>query len=1491
MTYVKKLVMHGFKSFAKKTEIQFDQGINVIVGPNGSGKSARWDTRIPLTSGEIRPIGEIVEESLKMSEQQGYLDDGILTFENPLGISVWGLDPKTMKTKECKIKAFIKRDGEPNLYTIKTKTGKEVTTTSCHPVLVYKNGEIKSEVVENLKEGDFIASPNNLNFKGKIQNLNIKGLETANSYPEQTARLLGYITGDGCIIKDRRIDFINADPEIIEDYRNIISLLNLKPKTSVRPISKAICTYANSKAAANGLIEFFNNKYKKELKHIPSKILFSEKHILSNYLAALFDCDASVRKDNPTFEYVTMSETLANEVIFALLRFGIVARKTKKQKYATNTIKKLRKEYYSITIEGREKLTKLFNNIYLKSNHKKKLLRKHSLNNIIENTNNDILPIEVNKDIRKIVNLLGLRVKNLRRQYPHLAAYIENRCSPSRKSLQNLLTLFQYSVVNLENQYRRLILSNQKELVHFMDSMAISSRQASQSLGLHQTIIRNQWANQTFNARPENLNKFRILLAEQYQTRTKEIEKVYNILSNLAHSDVFWEKIKEIEKVKGEEYVYDLEIEDTHNFIGNEVFVHNSNVSDALCFVLGRLSIKSMRAAKAKNLLFMGSKDAKPAREASVEIVFDNSNKTFALPTNEISIKRIVRHNGQSVYKINNETKTRTEVIETLAQAGIDPHGFNIILQGGIQSVVRMHPDERRKIIEEVAGISIYESRKEKSLKELEKTEEKLKEISATLRERTSYLKNLENERAQALRFKELEQTIKKSKASILSKKLSDKNKELESTKKSIEEKSKQRDKSRENIDKIQKEIDEISEKITQINKHIQKSTGLEQDTLHESISNTKAELEGLRVRRENFENRKEEIERRINQMENSLPEFEEEIKGLRKESPLMAKKQQELNKKKEELSEIEEERKKLYSLKSEFNSLKERLKEKQDQIAKYEGESDSLLKQIEETSADLKFNQAETCKKKIESIKEKIIESRKRIEELNSLEIEKVKAISSAETTIEDSEKTKKDVNKIDICPLCQSKMTESHVSHVVKSSDDKIEKAQKTMKQAEEDVKKIKQERISLTEEISKLEKEQSQYESELSKHHSLKEKRGYLKRLLDNQSIIKDEITHLEKRREELERKTAQLPLIEERYTNKISDIEEISSRTEKDIDNTLSYKERELNKTKELIKLNKKDLEEVEEDIEEITNNIEEKESSLEKKEKEERELNQKFQAMFKERDKLQEDIQQKSYEVSRMQTETRQIDEQINYLKIGEARFDAERESLEIELKAYPGVELIKGSIDFLEEKLRKAQDTISRIGSVNLRALEVYEEIKEEYDKVKEKADTIEREKIEILKIIEEIDKKKKKAFMKTFKAINELFTTNFAKLYTKGTASLEIENKEDIFEGGVNITIKLAKGKYFDATSLSGGEQTMVAISLLFAIQEHSPYHFYIFDEIDAALDKRNSERLSGLLKQYMKSGQYIVITHNDALIMESNLLYGVTMQNGISKILSIKV
>ena len=121
----------------------------------------------------------------------------------------------------------------------------------------------------------------------------------------------------------------------------------------------------------------------------------------------------------------------------------------------------------------------------------------------------------------------------------------------------------------------------------------------------------------------------------------------------------------------------EIPLEDAMNVIVGPNGSGKSNITDALCFVLGRLSIKSIRAAKAANLLFSGNKTYKGSQEASVELVFDNRDNTFGIDSSEVIIKRIVRKNGGSIYKINNQVKTRQELLELLAQAGIDPNGLN----------------------------------------------------------------------------------------------------------------------------------------------------------------------------------------------------------------------------------------------------------------------------------------------------------------------------------------------------------------------------------------------------------------------------------------------------------------------------------------------------------------------------------------------------------------------------------------------------------------------------------------------------------------------------------------------------------------------------------------------------------------------------------------------------------------------------------------------
>jgi chromosome segregation protein len=152
-----------------------------------------------------------------------------------------------------------------------------------------------------------------------------------------------------------------------------------------------------------------------------------------------------------------------------------------------------------------------------------------------------------------------------------------------------------------------------------------------------------------------------------------------------------------------------------------------SNVIDALCFVLGKTSKKSMRADMLTDLIFNGGKEGRGAKFAEVSLIFDNEQKTFPYEGVEFKISRRVLDKGTSIFKINDKPVKRQEILNALGGTNIDPDGFNIILQGDIQKFVDLSPEERRLVIEDISGISIYEDKKKKSLGELSKVDEKLK--------------------------------------------------------------------------------------------------------------------------------------------------------------------------------------------------------------------------------------------------------------------------------------------------------------------------------------------------------------------------------------------------------------------------------------------------------------------------------------------------------------------------------------------------------------------------------------------------------------------------------------------------------------------------------------------------------------------------------------------------------------------------------------------
>jgi chromosome segregation protein len=308
---------------------------------------------------------------------------------------------------------------------------------------------------------------------------------------------------------------------------------------------------------------------------------------------------------------------------------------------------------------------------------------------------------------------------------------------------------------------------------------------------------------------------------------------------------------------------------------------------------------------------------------------------------------------------------------------------------------------------------------------------------------------------------------------------------------------------------------------------------------------------------------------------------------------------------------------------------------------------------------------------------------------------------------------------------------------------------------------------------------------------------------------------------------------------------------------------------------------------------LTDNINLMSGELKEKEKKQIEFQSKFKGLFTEKSKIDEKIRKEEEKLEQLTEQSRNVEQKINQINVESAKVRAELAGLEEEYKEYEGIEVIKSKS---EQELRKdigiSEGVLTKIGSVNMKALEIFDQVEKEYGDLLAKKEKLMLEKEDVLVMMNEIELKKKDMFMKTFDVVNNNFKTIFSALSTKGEASLVLENGDMPFDGGLMIKVRIAGNKFMDIRSLSGGEKSMTALAFIFAIQEHDPASFYVLDEVDAALDKKNSEKLSALVKKYSDRAQYVIISHNDGIISEANTVYGVSMdEHGRSQVVSLKI
>ena len=1056
-----------------------------------------------------------------------------------------------------------------------------------------------------------------------------------------------------------------------------------------------------------------------------------------------------------------------------------------------------------------------------------------------------------------------------------------------------------------------------------------------------------------------------------------------------------------------------------------------SNLIEAICFVLGKASRKDLRAEKLGDLVYHGGKKLPPSKFAKVTMILDNSKNEFkSIEESELKISRMVDKEGRSVYRVNGKRQPREYIKSLLHRVNIDPDGYNIVLQGEIAKFIDLSPDERRKIIEELSGISIYEEKKHKAILELNKVKKKISDASIILTEKTKYMEQLQKEKDQAEKFKSIKDLLNFKKAS----KLFAEKTEIESSKKGYQ---KQLDDKEQEISgiintqqEIKKAIDKKEKELEELNKKLEHSGEVEQVELTKEIEAIKNRTNELKLLIESekkeikrIDERKSQIETDINinkentqKSKTSISEYNERIKELQKK----------LDEKEEKfikLSNVDKERANLLAklnsldndtinIKGQLTELEKKAEEQDyaDQLKEKLGKLQDILSEklsenskLAKMSSELKQEREKIFKEihQIEGKKEvllrllnkgvqSIIAAKDKFPGVHGLVSElgktnnefslplKVAAGSRADSIVVDDENVAKDcihylrenklgiatflplnkiksrssgknapevegvvdyaINLIDFDPMYKkifeyvlgdtlivknigsAKKVGIGKNRMVTLEGDLIEQSGAMsggfrkkkgvgFDQAplDEKLKNLKKKAKTLTAEIDNSEQD---YQNSSERCNKLRSEiytiESQLEKIdkvdLKDIDTIKQRLSEKRKEQEKIKENLEKLPKqvetkVLEKLDKDVKDLRENLQELEakkRGIDFELEISGRDLERGNKLLSGLEKEKIGFENKIKENKKELEKITEKLKHAQEEEKKFYGKLREQYNQRNKTTDEIKKLELKKAKLDNEISKLRDHANDYKLKIAELTARIEAKESALKEYEGVEVkeVNEKPEQLEKQINELELQITSFGSVNMRALDVFQEVKKEHDNLKERCDHLENERLEVLKVIDEIELKKRDVFMDAYTHVSKNFSRIFAHLSPGGEAKLILENEDNPFEGGLDIRARPGGKKVASLRAMSGGEKTLTALTFVFAVQEYDPSPFYIMDEVDAALDKENTEKLSILLNQYSKRSQFIVISHNDTMISEADNLYGVHMNKlGESQVVNLRL
>ena len=937
-----------------------------------------------------------------------------------------------------------------------------------------------------------------------------------------------------------------------------------------------------------------------------------------------------------------------------------------------------------------------------------------------------------------------------------------------------------------------------------------------------------------------------------------------------------------------------------------------SNIVDAVRWVLGEQSMKSLRGDTSSDVIFSGSESRKPLNSASVTLVFDNEDRSLPIDFNEVAIKRIAFRTGESEYYINNERVRLKDLSDLLMESGTAKESFNIISQGKIDEILSTKAEDRRIIFEEAAGVLKYKKRKEEAFRKLEKTNQNINRVSDIISEISSTIGPMEEASHKAKKYMAIKDKLSNLEVATIAKNISLLNFEYQEDKKKIEAleneiSSSNASMSSYDIDilKYKKDLEKIREEMNE-----KQSRLIELSRKEEVIS---SDIKLLQERNKYRDDK--------SRIANNIILLKEELLNIN--SYLLDEKNSlDVIDRKIELLEKE-----MFKLKEDYNSNLNKKNSYNNILDKNSRDIESLKYRIEYLENSLSNNTA--LPKLIKMILEnpKFTGVHNVISALIDTKSEYKVAVSTSLASssfylVVDTPDTAKELitylknnnlGRATFYPL--SVITGRNIDEQVINIIARIEgyvgiaSSLVTYNSKYENIISNVLGNIIIARDIDSANK----ISSKVNKKYKVVTLDGQVVnpggsltggslQKNNNYLSIKYEIEEAQKKLDSIKEKNKDISkeivsmdkilvtISQDIFAAQSKDAEYQNQKN--NIMTNISSKEKEKeNKEKELGDLTSvttgggeednliKSLSEVRERISNLN-----KEISIKRAEEE---------SISTTVAELEETSKNSTLYVNKKERELNSLNIAINRTEVKLDNLLATLTSdynmtYDFAIQNYK----LDMDIDEAKSEVNKLKDELTLIGNVNLDAPAEYEKLKERFDFLSKQKDDLLSAESTLYDIIKEMDSVMKEKLMDTFEQVRKEFKVVYRELFKGGKAELSLTNPDNILETGIEIKAEPPGKKLQSISLLSGGEKTFTAISLLFAILNVRPVPFCLFDEVEAALDDANVEAFGQYLNKYRDKTQFILITHKKKTMEYADILYGITMEeSGVSKMVSVKL